>query len=71
MNFKREYVVYIILCVIAGIVLAVLGVRELFYGKQSFAVAMLLISLAAALTPYVIITMVKDGKDNESSDEHD
>ena len=60
--------VYIVLSVIISVVLAVLGVRELFYGEQSFAVATLLISLAAALTPYVIITMVKDGKDDDEPD---
>ncbi len=65
MSFKREHVVYCILSVITSLVLAVLGVRELFYGEQSFAIAMLLISLAAALTPYVIITMVKDDKDDD------
>ncbi len=71
MSFKTEFMIYVALFLISSLVFGITGVRELFYGKQSDAVVMLLISVGAAFMPYVLIRIITGDKGDDSSDERE
>lgn len=71
MSFRTEFIIYVALFLISSVALSITGVRELFYGKQSGAVVMLLLSLGAAFMPYILIRIITGNKNDDDADEPD
>lgn len=71
MSFRTEFIIYVALFLISSVALGITGVRELFYGKQSDAVVLLLLSLGAASMPYVLIRILTGDKNDDDADKRE
>lgn len=59
MNFKAELKIYAAVLRVLSIVSGLAGIWELSSGKLMFGFSMLLLSLTAALTPYILSQLTK------------
>lgn len=69
MNFKTEFIIYVVALFVFSLVLGFFGIRELVQGDERRAVVPLLGSLFCLLIPYLMVHVLtkKEDSDDDAS----